>query len=182
MSQPPNTRSSSAASGTTSSIRGERPSVRLPSRTVPICVSEPIGLANPLRIAVTPAMVVVLTAPRPTSNTPSRPCAGAMSTGVGMKEKLYSMWMKRQDPYQLVVGMTGVKLGDRVVQVGCAHGGRLAAVAAKVGLSGRAVAVVPDDASAKRAQKGAEDAGVLVEIELGAPTRLSADASAFDLA
>ena len=48
-------------------MSGERPSVRLPSRMVPICVSEPIGLARPRRIAITPAMVVVLTAPRPTS-------------------------------------------------------------------------------------------------------------------
>ena len=47
----------------------------------------------------------------------------------------------RDDPFTLVVGMTGVKMGDRLVQVGCADGGRLAAVASKVGLSGRAVAV-----------------------------------------
>ena len=50
------------------------------------------------------------------------------------------MFLKRPDPYLLVVSMTGVKLGDQVLQVGCAHGGRLGAVAAKVGLSGRAVA------------------------------------------
>ena len=50
--------------------------------------------------------------------------------------------------------MTGVKMGDRFAQVGCAHGGRLGAVAAKVGLSGRAVAVVPDERSAARARKG----------------------------
>src|SRR5882672_7701504 len=90
MSQPPNTRSSSEESGTTSLIFGERPSVRLPRRTVPICVSDPIGLAIPLRIASTPAIVVVLTAPRPTSITPSLPRAGAMSTGVGMKDGSYS--------------------------------------------------------------------------------------------
>ena len=70
MSQPPNTRSSSADSGTTSLIFGERPSVRLPRRTVPICVSEPIGLAKPFRMASTPAIVVVLTAPRPTRSMP----------------------------------------------------------------------------------------------------------------
>ena len=68
-------------SGTTSLIFGERPSVRFPSRTVPIWVSDPMGLAKALRMACTPAMNVVLTAPRPTSNTPSLPRAGAMSTG-----------------------------------------------------------------------------------------------------
>ena len=82
---------------------------------------------------------------------------------------------KRDEPHLLVVGMTGVRMGDRVAQVGCAHGGRLAAVAAKVGLSGRAVAFVPDDASAARARKAVDDAGVLVEIEIAPPTALPAD-------
>jgi ubiquinone/menaquinone biosynthesis C-methylase UbiE len=81
----------------------------------------------------------------------------------------------------LLVGMTGVKLGERVAQIGCAHGGRLAAVARKVGLSGRAVAFVPDDPSARRAQKSAAEAGVLVEIETAAPAHLPAEDEAFDL-
>jgi ubiquinone/menaquinone biosynthesis C-methylase UbiE len=85
------------------------------------------------------------------------------------------------EPHMLVVGMTGVRLGERFAQIGCAHGGRLAAVAKKVGLSGRAVAFVPDDASAARAQKGAAQGGVLVEIETAPATRLPADDAAFDL-
>jgi ubiquinone/menaquinone biosynthesis C-methylase UbiE len=88
---------------------------------------------------------------------------------------------RRSDPYLLVVSMTGVKMGDRVAFVGCAHGGRLAAVAAKVGLSGRAVAVVPDDRSASAAAKGAAEAGVLVDVETASPTKLPLDAGAFDL-
>jgi len=91
------------------------------------------------------------------------------------------MLKRRDDPYFLVVGMTGVKLGDRFAQIGCADGGRLAAVAAKVGLSGRAVAVLPDEASAERARKGAERAGVLVEREVAAPTHLPLDEGGFDL-
>ncbi len=88
---------------------------------------------------------------------------------------------RRDDPYLLVVGMTGVRMGDRVAQIGCAHGGRLAAVAAKVGISGRAVAVMPDEASASRARKGVEDAGVLVDIKVAPTTRLPLDDDAFDL-
>jgi ubiquinone/menaquinone biosynthesis C-methylase UbiE len=101
-----------------------------------------------------------------------------------MKDELYSteMFLKRDDPYQLVVGMTSVKMGDQFVQIGCAHGGRLAAVAAKVGLTGRAVAVVPDESAAARARKGAADGGVLVEIEVAPPTRLPVTDHAFDLA
>jgi ubiquinone/menaquinone biosynthesis C-methylase UbiE len=92
------------------------------------------------------------------------------------------MFLKRQNPHLLVVGMTGVKLGDQLLQVGCAHGGRLGALAAKVGLSGRAVLVAPDESSAERARKGAEDAGVLVDVEVAPPTRLPANADEFDLA
>jgi len=89
---------------------------------------------------------------------------------------------RRDDPYMVPVRMTGVKMGDRVAFVGCAHGGRLAAIAAKVGLSGRAVAVVPDEASAVRVRKGAADAGVLVEVEVTSPQAMPADPAAFDLA
>jgi ubiquinone/menaquinone biosynthesis C-methylase UbiE len=92
------------------------------------------------------------------------------------------MFLKRDNPYLLIVGMTGVKMGDQLVQVGCAHGGRMAAIAGKVGLSGRAVVVAPDDASAARATKGAADAGVLVEVEVSPPTRLPLENDAFDLA
>ena len=81
MSQPPNTMSFRSASGTKSFTSGERPSVRLPSRIVPIWVTDPIGLEMPLRTARTPAMNVVATAPRPTHITPSLPVAGAISVG-----------------------------------------------------------------------------------------------------
>jgi ubiquinone/menaquinone biosynthesis C-methylase UbiE len=92
------------------------------------------------------------------------------------------MFLKRGDPHLLIVGMTGVKMGDRLLQVGCADGSRMAAVAGKVGLSGRAVVVAPDAASAARATKGAAAAGVLVEVETAPPTRLPVDGDAFDLA
>src|SRR5258706_11479 len=59
MSQPPKTMSLRSASGTNSLIFGERPSVRLPSRIVPICVSDPIGGASPFLMVNTPATVVV---------------------------------------------------------------------------------------------------------------------------
>ena len=89
---------------------------------------------------------------------------------------------RRGDPYQLVVGMSGVKLGDRLLQIGCAHAGRLGAVAAKVGLSGRSVAVVPDEPQAAQARKGASQAGALVEVEIAPLSSLPVDAGAFDLA
>jgi len=89
---------------------------------------------------------------------------------------------KRDDPHALTVQMTGVKMGERVALVGCGNADRLAAVAHKVGLSGRAVAVMPDQASADAIRKGAERAGVLIEIETAPPTRLGVPDGAFDLA
>ena len=89
---------------------------------------------------------------------------------------------KKSNPHQLIVGMTSARLGDRIVQVGCAHGGRLAAVASLVGLSGRAVAVVADNAAAARVRKGAEQAGVFIEIEVAPSTQLPLDAETFDVA
>src|SRR3989442_12669909 len=91
------------------------------------------------------------------------------------------MFLKRDDPHSLVVGMTGVKMGDRVAQIGCAHGGRLGAVAGKVGLSGPAVAIVPDEPSAARARKGAADPGALVELEVAPARRLPVERGRFDL-
>ena len=92
------------------------------------------------------------------------------------------MFLKRDNPHRLVVGMTGVKMGDQLLHVGCAHGGRLGAVASKVGLSGRAVLVAPDESSASRGRKGAEAAGVLVDVEVASPARLPVEDGAFDLA
>jgi SAM-dependent methyltransferase len=92
------------------------------------------------------------------------------------------MFLKRDNPHTLVVGMAGVKMGDQFLQVGCADGGRLGAVASKVGLSGRAVLVAPDEASAARGRKGAEAAGVLVDVEVAPPARLPVENDAFDLA
>jgi SAM-dependent methyltransferase len=91
-------------------------------------------------------------------------------------------FVRREDSYRLAVSMTGVKMGDRLVQVGCADEGRLAAVAEKVGLSGHAVAVVPDERSAARVSKGAARAGVLVDVQVAPPTDLPIDDGSFDLA
>ncbi|HUR35420.1 MAG TPA: methyltransferase domain-containing protein [Vicinamibacterales bacterium] len=88
---------------------------------------------------------------------------------------------RKSNPYLLIVGMTGVKMGDRMLQVGCSDGGALAAVAAKVGLSGRAVAIVPDISTAVRARRGAERAGVLVEVDVAPATELPVTDADFDL-
>ena len=86
------------------------------------------------------------------------------------------------DPHVLAIRMTGVKMGDCVVQIGAAHAGRMAAIAAKVGLSGQATAIVPDERAAGRARKAASNAGVLVDVDVSPLTRVPLETAAFDLA
>jgi ubiquinone/menaquinone biosynthesis C-methylase UbiE len=88
----------------------------------------------------------------------------------------------RREDFSLAVGMTGVKMGDRLVQVSCGDAGRLAVIAGKVGLSGRAVAVVGDPGTGAQIEKAASRAGVLVDVIVSPPTRLPLENGEFDLA
>ena len=82
----------------------------------------------------------------------------------------------------LAASMTGVKLGDRVAFIGAPDPGRVAAIAAKVGLSGHAVAAVPDEKSVARLARAAADAGVLVDTDVSDPRTLPYGDAEFDLA
>lgn len=95
---------------------------------------------------------------------------------------MFRLFPGRNETSVLVARMVGVKMGDRVAHVGCMDGSRLAATAAGVGLSGRAVAFVPDEPAATRVRKGAAQVGVLVEVETTPPTQMPSDADAFDVA
>ena len=77
--------------------------------------------------------------------------------------------------------MTGVNLGDRLLMVGCTDASLVAAISSKVGLSGRACAIVPDETAAARARRGADQGGVLLEIETGVPERFPFEDGAFNL-
>jgi SAM-dependent methyltransferase len=92
------------------------------------------------------------------------------------------LYTRRDDPQSLVVSMTGVKMGDAVVQIGGPSAARLAAVLAKVGLSGRAVALVRDQSEVERAAKAAERAGALVDIGVLNPAALAVESGQFDVA
>jgi len=95
---------------------------------------------------------------------------------------MLSAFLKRRDaPHALAVSMTGVKMGDRVAFIGSSNGTRTAAIGAKVGLSGRAVAIVADDALAERVRQGAAKVGVLVDVEIAEPWQLPLDDDAFEL-
>jgi len=77
--------------------------------------------------------------------------------------------------------MLGARLGERLLWIGAGEADLFAAVAAKVGLTGRAAAVSPDEAGRLRLESAAAEAGVLVDLEV-APGSLPFEAESFDLA
>lgn len=84
-------------------------------------------------------------------------------------------------PRDLAVSMVGVKLGDRLLQIGCGSGATLAALAAKVGLTGRACAVDATAPGAAKGRQAAERAGVLIEIAEAPYRALPYEADALDI-
>ena len=76
--------------------------------------------------------------------------------------------LKREE--DLRVSMIGLHLGNRVLQIG--HGDRrlIALLAAKIGISGQASALVTDDAAAETITRAAAARGVLVDVKV-APLR-----------
>ena len=85
------------------------------------------------------------------------------------------------EKYALEIAMTGVKLGDRMLQVGAADASLVAALSAKVGMSGRACVVVGDADEAVRAARAAQRAGVLMDVDQAALNLFPYDDQAFDL-
>jgi ubiquinone/menaquinone biosynthesis C-methylase UbiE len=87
--------------------------------------------------------------------------------------------MRELDPFQ--VAMTGVRMGERYLQIFCSDGALTRGLATKVGLSGVAAMAVPDEAQARQARKAAEKAGVLIDIKVTSPGRLDWDDGSFDM-
>jgi SAM-dependent methyltransferase len=88
---------------------------------------------------------------------------------------------RRLDIDPLSVSMAGVKLGERLLQIGVDDATLAGQLAAKTGLSGTAAHMVSNDAEAARVQRGAKKVGVLVDVRVGLLDRLPFDDGAFDL-
>jgi hypothetical protein len=87
--------------------------------------------------------------------------------------------MRAMDPLQ--VAMTGVRMGERYLQIFCSDEALTRGLASKSGLSGAAALAAPDDDQARRARKAASKAGALIDIKTTSPTRLEWDDDAFDM-
>jgi ubiquinone/menaquinone biosynthesis C-methylase UbiE len=90
-------------------------------------------------------------------------------------------WFRKTQLDPLAVSMSGVKLGDRLLVVGCTDPRLIAALAAKAGLTGRACAVdwVPDRVA--HAQRTAEREGALIETSVASRQTLGFEYASFDV-
>jgi len=85
-----------------------------------------------------------------------------------------------RDP--LAIAMSGVRLGERLLQIGVDDPAVLGALAAKVGLSGHAAVITLDERSAERAGQGIADASTLADVIVTRDGTLPFDEGTFDVA
>ena len=90
-------------------------------------------------------------------------------------------WLKRSTLDPLSVSMTGIKLADRVLVVGCYDPRFIAAMAAKSGLTGRACAVDESSDRTREAERVALAEGALIECAIAPFTQLPLNQEEFDL-
>ena len=91
-------------------------------------------------------------------------------------------WFKSATPQDpLAVVMTGVKLGDRLLVIGCGQPKLVAQLALKPGLTGRTCALDENAAASARAADMALREGALLESETAPYTSLPHNNSAFDI-
>lgn len=87
--------------------------------------------------------------------------------------------MRAMDPLQ--VAMTGVRMGERFLQIGCDDKALLSGLGTKVGLSGGAALAAADEETAGRGRASAAKAGILLDVRVGPPASWNFDADAFDM-
>src|SRR5687768_14744449 len=74
-------------------------------------------------------------------------------------------FLRKPNLERLPVAMSGVRMGERVLQIGVADAWLVGAIAAKVGLSGHAAIAVSDEHQAARARAGTAAAGALADVQ-----------------
>jgi ubiquinone/menaquinone biosynthesis C-methylase UbiE len=91
-------------------------------------------------------------------------------------------WLRKSQPADsLAVSMSGVKLGDRLLVLGCSDPKLIAALALKVGLTGRACAMDANPGRSTEAAQAIEREGALVETFTAPYSTLPFEHDSFDL-
>lgn len=88
---------------------------------------------------------------------------------------------KSKDAERLPIRMSGLRMGERLLQIGVDDPTLLGEMAGKTGLSGSASAAVADETAAARAREGAARAGALVDVHVANLETLPFDSEAFDV-
>jgi ubiquinone/menaquinone biosynthesis C-methylase UbiE len=91
-------------------------------------------------------------------------------------------FLRRSTLERLPVAMSGVRMGERALQIGIDDPSLAGAIAAKVGLSGHAALAVADGAREARARTAAAKAGALVDIHVTPLDALPFPDESFDVA
>lgn len=86
---------------------------------------------------------------------------------------------RAMDPLQ--VSMTGVRMGERFLQIGCSDRALLSGLASKVGLSGTAAVAAFDEDEADRASAVGAKVGALIETQPIAGRALPYEGDQFDM-
>jgi len=86
---------------------------------------------------------------------------------------------RQMDP--LHVTMTGVRMGERFLQVGCDDPSLLGGLAAKVGLSGACAVAAFDEAAAGRARGVGTNVGALIDVRVVEPGAFGVDPASVDM-
>jgi SAM-dependent methyltransferase len=91
------------------------------------------------------------------------------------------VFLRKSTLEPLPLAMSGVRMGERVLQIGIDDPALAGALAAKVGLSGHAAMAVSDEATAARARAGAQKAGALAEVHVTSLQSLPFADASFDV-
>jgi SAM-dependent methyltransferase len=81
----------------------------------------------------------------------------------------------------LSITMSGLRMGERLLQVGAHDLQIVATMAGKVGLSGSAAIAVANEAEARRVREAVTRSGVLIDVRCATPDAFPFDSGSFDI-
>lgn len=90
-------------------------------------------------------------------------------------------FLRKSTLERLPVVMSGVRMGERVLQIGVDDPALVGAIAAKVGLSGHAAVVVTDEGYAAKARAAAATVGALADVQVTSLDALPFSNASFDV-
>jgi SAM-dependent methyltransferase len=90
-------------------------------------------------------------------------------------------FLRKSSLERLPVVMSGVRLGERALQIGIDDPSLVGAIAAKVGLSGHAAVAVGEERQAEKARAAGARAGALIDVQVAPLAALPFPDASFDV-